>query len=288
MILLSFHLLCLVSCAAQLDRRETVAAVELHADGSTSIQASAQKHKPMERVSQDVQHGRLLRRELDLIPGMEGPVYHDEEDQPGELKYVGACVSTHGIFTELHNHVVIMNDNSDCGASVKVLAADLSSESNPLLSCIAKVEADSACSRSFQMVEQTYKCSCMTGAAEADCPVEDSQDTCTYKLIPQACAANTTGIVSGGKDVMMVYQNQFQNGCAHAKTLSPNIQGKNLRDAVQACADSAADDSACSDTFEVDSIGLSCKCVEKGKVCDYVDSATACQYELTQQPNSTA
>jgi len=193
-----------------------------------------------------------------------------------DVKRDGVCLGTGGILTRKTSDVKVVADLSDCGAGVKELVADLSNDSSPLSTCAQKVEDDADCANAFQMEDESFKCSCMKGAAH--CPKRGSNTTCIYTLVPPVCS-NTTGIVLHSNNslfrVQAVYPNQFGAGCTNTTTLGAHFSG-----GLKACADLVASNPECGATFQMHRQTSNCTCLKPNATCAYEDSTEICQYEV--------
>jgi len=330
MLLVSLSFLTLASSVAQLDHDAKVGdhpekhypqskeaahmTVELHNDGSGTMQVQQQKHQIQVDHDLDKIHSRsvLLRRESgkssEKLPGSEhtpglldlasqikrtepdaeeSPKDNDAEgltdarigtDSSGTYTDLrnGVCQQTDGVLTHNNHLVAVVKDLTDCGSDVKEVKDTIPDTEVPLSYCAQLVEDDPECGRTFMLQDEVWTCSCVKG--DAVCPKADNNATCTYEFVAPVCA-NTTGIETHANDeikaVAAVYASQWVAGCDTVLTLSGTFDA-----GLEACANAVANNPECGTLFQMHRETFACKCMKPGATCDYEDSGEICQYEL--------
>lgn len=236
--------------------------IELHADGSGAMKGSRASW-PRTLSQMDV---FAKTRKL----GWTSP----DGDADGDHGVSGVCRPTSGVQTTRHNIVRILADLTDCGPGVKQLGA-FPDASSPLQSCAQKVDEDDECGLFFQLEDETFTCSCMTGSAS--CPERVSTTTCAYQLVPPVCG-NTTGLQVHAHNavqvIFAVYPLLFVAGCANATSLGIYPDG------LQSCANEVANNPACGNKFTMHRTTFACTCLKPGSRCDTQDDADTCLYDI--------
>merc|ERR1719240_2249353 len=90
-----------------------------------------------------------------------------DEDSAEDDGASGVCRPTNGVQTDKRKTVKILADLTNCGEAVKELAT-LVDSTDPLQTCAQKADEDDECGFYFQLEDETFVCSCVTGTAK--CP----------------------------------------------------------------------------------------------------------------------